>query len=79
MGDWQQPTAAAVAGPAGPDYNYRSLPPSIFLKDLQLTLRGGPAPGNLAPDFALESAAGQTVRLRDLRGRPVVLIFGSVT
>ena len=33
------------------------------------------APGQPAPDFALESDTGETVRLGDLRGRPVVLYF----
>jgi peroxiredoxin len=34
-----------------------------------------PAPhmGFLAPDFALETSAGETIRLSELRGRPVVL------
>jgi len=31
--------------------------------------------GSLAPDFALESDTGETVRLSDLRGSPVVLYF----
>jgi peroxiredoxin Q/BCP len=31
--------------------------------------------GRPAPDFELESDAGQTVRLSDFRGRPVVLYF----
>jgi peroxiredoxin Q/BCP len=33
------------------------------------------AEGQQAPDFELESDAGETVRLSDLRGRPVVLYF----
>jgi peroxiredoxin Q/BCP len=33
------------------------------------------AEGEQAPDFALESDAGETVRLSGLRGRPVVLYF----
>ena len=31
--------------------------------------------GTPAPDFALETSPGQTVRLRDFRGKPVVLVF----
>ena len=31
--------------------------------------------GREAPDFALPDASGNTVRLRDFRGRPVVLVF----
>ena len=33
------------------------------------------APGDLAPDFALETDAGTTFRLSAQRGRPVVLYF----
>ena len=33
------------------------------------------AQGQQAPDFELESAPGKTVRLSDLRGKPVVLYF----
>jgi cytochrome oxidase Cu insertion factor (SCO1/SenC/PrrC family) len=36
--------------------------------------------GDLAPDFALQDLQGQTtVRLAELRGKPVVLVFGSCT
>jgi len=31
--------------------------------------------GERAPDFTAETASGETIRLRDLRGRPVVLNF----
>ncbi len=33
------------------------------------------APGTSAPDFTLPNQAGEPVSLRDLRGRPVVLVF----
>jgi len=31
--------------------------------------------GTVAPDFTLPSGPGETISLRDLRGRPVVLVF----
>ena len=34
-----------------------------------------PEPGQLAPDFTLQSSAGTTVSLKELRGRSVVLAF----
>ena len=41
---------------------------------------GALKPGDAAPDFELASADKQrVVRLSELRGRPVVLIFGSYT
>ncbi len=35
--------------------------------------------GEEAPDFELEAATGERVRLSALRGRPVLLHFGSIT
>jgi thioredoxin-dependent peroxiredoxin len=35
------------------------------------------AEGQEAPDFELTSDAGETVKLRELRGKPVVLYFYS--
>ena len=32
-------------------------------------------PGEPAPDFELEDVEGRTVRLSDLRGKPIVLAF----
>lgn len=40
-------------------------------------LRTGLPPGSEAPDFELPSASGGRVRLRDLRGEPVLLHFVS--
>jgi cytochrome c biogenesis protein CcmG, thiol:disulfide interchange protein DsbE len=49
----------------------------VFLPPLPGAVTGGriPAPreGFLAPDFTLQDAQGQTVRLSDLRGRPVLV------
>ncbi len=47
---------------------------------LWLGLSGGPPPvglevGMRAPDFSLDDLDGQTVRLSDFRGRPVLLYF----
>jgi cytochrome oxidase Cu insertion factor (SCO1/SenC/PrrC family) len=39
-----------------------------------------PERGQIAPDFTLQDAQGESsVRLSDLRGKPVVLLFGSCT
>ncbi len=43
------------------------------------TPAGGPPIGTPAPDFALTTLDGQVVRLSDLRGRTVVIEFGSFT
>jgi len=49
----------------------------VFLPPLAEAATGGriPAPreGFLAPDFTLQNAQGQTVRLSDLRGNPVLV------
>ena len=39
----------------------------------------GIQPGQPATDFELESATGEHIRLSALRGRPVLLHFGSLT
>jgi cytochrome oxidase Cu insertion factor (SCO1/SenC/PrrC family) len=37
-------------------------------------------PGDIAPDFELQTAdRARTIRLSDYRGRPVVIVFGSYT
>ncbi len=40
---------------------------------------GGPRPGDAAPAFELAGVTGETVTLASLRGKPVVIEFGSYT
>jgi len=41
---------------------------------------GAVMPGDTAPDFTVQDLEGKaTVRLSDLKGKPVVLVFGSCT
>lgn len=62
------------------DYNYAHFRTKHFLADLVHSLRGeGIAPGAEAPDFDLPTTTGERGRLSGLRGRPVVLHFGSPT
>jgi len=63
-----------------PEYNYQHFRTRHLLSDVQGTVaaRGVP-PGEMAPEFELPRANGGTLRLRDLRGRPVLLHFGSYT
>ena len=62
------------------EYNYEHFRPKHLLADLLKTIRGeGIGPGEVVPDFELESTEGETLRLSDLRGSPVVLRFGSFT
>ena len=61
-------------------YSYEHFRPKHLIADLLKTVRGeGIGPGEEAPDFKLESAEGERVRLSELRGCPVVLRFGSFT
>jgi cytochrome oxidase Cu insertion factor (SCO1/SenC/PrrC family) len=62
------------------EYNYREFHTGNFIYDVRATLaRQGVAPGDPAPDFELPAVDGSRVRLSDLRGKPVVLHFGSPT
>jgi len=62
------------------DYNYEHYRPGHFLDEMRrmLTAAGVP-PGEPAPDFVLPRADGGSVRVADLRGRPVLLQFVSFT
>lgn len=46
---------------------------------MQQWLRHGPKPGSPAPEFRLETLDGDSLSLAEVRGRPVVLEFGSYT
>ena len=62
------------------DYNYEHFWAKHLLEDVQRTMaRAGIQPGEMAPDFELPQASGGSLRLSDLRGRPVVMHFGSFT
>ena len=60
--------------------NYAHYERKHQLADFTRTWRGqGIQPGEVAPDFVLEAATGEHVRLSSLRGTPVLLHFGSFT
>ena len=76
--------AAPPRDEAAPDLtgteNYPHYERKHQLADFTRTRRGqGIQPGEEAPDFELEAASGERVRLGALRGRPVLLHFGSFT
>lgn len=62
-----------------PDYNYKAFSFAMDRPGIERLLREGPKPGASAPDFTLESLSGERVSLAELRGKPVVLEFGSYT
>lgn len=60
-------------------YNYDHFRTQHFLYDVKATLAGhGVQPGEPAPDFELPATDGM-LRLSELRGKPVLLHFGSPT
>ena len=60
------------------DYNFEHFHTGILINDAQRTITSqGICPGEIAPDFELPKVGGGTVRLSDLRGKPVILHFGS--
>lgn len=62
------------------EYNYEHYRAKHLLQALWRTIRSrGIQPGQLAPDWELESTEGERVRLNTLRGQPVALRFGSFT
>lgn len=62
------------------DYNFEHFTAKVLFEDIQRTVKStGLRPGELAPDFTLPRADGGEVQLSTLRGKPVVLHFGSLT
>lgn len=82
---WASPEVAIRYASQDPDltvedYNFAHLRREHLLFDVKQTLyKAGIAPGELAVDFELPATDGRTVRLADLRDRPVVLRFGSAS
>lgn len=60
-------------------YNYPSFSFALEGAEFERWYEAGPHPGDPAPDFELADLDGSSVRLSSLRGRPVVLEFGSYT
>ncbi len=61
-------------------YNFEHFCMKHLLKDGQRTIQyWGVPPGEVAPDFELPRADDGSLRLSDLRGRPVLLHFGSIS
>ncbi len=59
-------------------YNYDTFRRHMMQEDMHF--RGGPEPGQLAPDFELLTISGTAIRLSAFRDkRPVLLEFGSIT
>ena len=62
------------------NYNFENFRRYILRADAVRTLQQhGIAPGEMAPDFELPMPTGEFLRLSSLRGRPVLLHFGSWT
>jgi len=62
------------------DYNFEHFRAKHLLLDARRGIvNQGVMPGEMAPDFELPMAGGGSLRLSDLRGRPVLLHFGSFT
>jgi hypothetical protein len=71
--------ALSTKEPLG-EYNYAHFRTKHLLQDARRTIqKRGVLPGQMAPDFELPRADGGTLRLSALRGKPVLVHFGSFT
>ncbi len=62
------------------EYNFEHFRAKHLLSDAQATIeKRGVQPCKMAPDFELPRVGGGTLRLGELRGKPVLLHFGSFT
>lgn len=78
MQETQAAFAALDESHKSEDYNFEHFRTKILLHDAQRTVDArGIGPGEMAPDFELSQVGGGTLRLSELRGRPVLLHFGS--
>ena len=76
--DVQQRYAALERKQGADAYNYRHFLVTHVLADARRIITGtGIQPGEEDPDFKLSRAGGGTLRLSELRDKPVLLRFGS--
>lgn len=62
------------------EYNYEHFRTAHLVSEIRGAMATrGVLPGQAAPDFALPTTEGTTLRLSDLRGKPVLLKFTSFT
>lgn len=62
------------------EYNFKHFRAKHLLSDARATFTGkGIKSGEMAPDFTAFMPGGGSMRLSDLRGKPVLLHFGSFT
>jgi len=60
------------------EYNFEHFRTKHLLSDAKATVEErGIQPGEMAPDFELPRVGGGSLRLSELRGKPVILHFGS--
>lgn len=60
------------------EYNFEHFTTGILLEDVLRTFRTqGICAGEIAPDFQLPQVGSGSIRLSNLRGKPVILHFGS--